>query len=240
MCADEQLSFKREPYFPGNYEWAPGGGERWLQGGRARALLDKRSFFHFSWRRQVSASLSNVTHLLPPASPLPLRSSLSLFRCERALFMHSSVYFRENRPRGEEERRTSKKKERKKKRVAAGCGDLFLASYRSRSPAWSVDRTGADASQVPQKGCLLASFFSSSFFFLLFFFSYSLPLLRQIAHRSSRAQTLLYPIFNLVIGENCILFPFPSSEYEHIIVRLLIKFLNLKLEINQESLSSNS
>lgn len=105
----------------------------------------------------------------PPPSLLP-RSSLSLFRCERALFMHSSVYFRENRPRGEEERRTSKKKERKKKRVAAGCGDLFLASYRSRSPAWSVDRTGADASQVPQKGCLLASFFSSSFFFSFFFF----------------------------------------------------------------------
>ena len=102
----------------------------------------------------------------PPPSLLP-RSSLSLFRCERALFMHSSVYFRENRPRGEEERRTSKKKERKKKRVAAGCGDLFLASYRSRSPAWSVDRTGADASQVPQKGCLLASFFSSSFFFFV-------------------------------------------------------------------------
>lgn len=24
MCADE-LSSKREPYFPGNYEWAPGG-----------------------------------------------------------------------------------------------------------------------------------------------------------------------------------------------------------------------
>lgn len=202
ICAQTSSRRNVNPIFPGITSGPRG--ERWgrargvgemVTRGRARALLDKRSFFHFSWRRQVSASLSNITLLLLLLAPrLPARlppSSLSLFRCERALFMQSSVYFRENRPRGEEERRTRSGQEEGKKRVAAGCGDLFLASYRSRSLAWSVDRTGADASQVPQKGW----FFLLSFFFSPFSSSRerlsATALLRQITHRGF----LNFPLF---------------------------------------------
>lgn len=201
MCADE-LSSKREPYFPGNYEWAPGGevgeGARSGRDGYTRegARTSRQKIFFPFLVASLGISFS-LKHNPPPPPPRaatprpPPPSSLSLFRCERALFMQSSVYFRENRPRGEEERRTRSGQEEGKKRVAAGCGDLFLASYRSRSLAWSVDRTGADASQVPQKGW----FFLLSFFFSPFSSSgerlSATALLRQITHRGF----LNFPLF---------------------------------------------
>lgn len=55
ICAQTSSSRPNvNPIFPGITSGPRGEeevGERWLQGGRARALLDKRSFFHFSWRR---------------------------------------------------------------------------------------------------------------------------------------------------------------------------------------------
>lgn len=75
MCADEQLSSKREPYFPGNYEWAPGGGERWLQGGREGARTSRQKIFFPFLVASLGISFS-LKRNPPPPSCLASPSSL--------------------------------------------------------------------------------------------------------------------------------------------------------------------
>lgn len=60
MCADEQLSSKREPYFPGNYEWAPGGGG----GGREMVTGREGGRAHFSTKDLFSISRGVVRYQL--------------------------------------------------------------------------------------------------------------------------------------------------------------------------------
>lgn len=135
----DEFSSKREPYFPGNYEW-PGVAAGVVTRGR-RALLDKRSFFHSSWRRYVSFSPRHPLSI--PSSPTPIlpllsnpfflyprcssRSSLSLFRCS-ARFSYAG----EARVFSAKIGRVERNDERGPRRTGqggggdSGCGDLFL------------------------------------------------------------------------------------------------------------------
>lgn len=77
MCADEQLSSKREPYFPGNYEWAPGGGGggREMVTGREGARTSRQKIFFPFLVASLGISFS-LKRNPPPPSCLASPSSL--------------------------------------------------------------------------------------------------------------------------------------------------------------------
>lgn len=201
MCADE-LSSKREPYFPGNYEWAPGGevGEG-ARSGRdgytregARTSRQKIFFPFLVASLGISFSLKHNPPPPPPpraATPRPPPSLPPLCPCFAAsarfscrapcIFAKIGRVERRNGGRG-----AGKKKEKKEWRLVA-VTSFWPATALVRWPGRLIEPGPTPRRCHKRVG----------FFFFLSFFPLFPPrekgtaLLRQITHRGF----LNFPLF---------------------------------------------